>query len=231
MGSTFAGVKAGILASIVYSGLVSAFYLTLLYIFNSDVMSSMATIPECAGQVGECFATLVTTDLPTFILFPLFALLLIFSGLYGWMYEYLPGVGYKTKALSAGLAGCIFFIFLSGVYFLVTIQIFDLMIGFMVAMTVVFAYTLGFFFKRYTRVVEFTSDNPGGVKVMMGKSDVTGKNKTFSYRSSHSVRASAQAKATFKEWLSSGGVSVADPKSFETEITVNGDGMLKARTS
>ena len=90
----------------------------------------------------------------------------------------------------------------------------------------VYAVIIAHFYRKYTREVEFESPDPEKLKITVDGKNYTGKMKTLSLHSTHTVRAPSESGA-FKGWLVSGGVSVLDSKSFETTMRVDGDGLLK----
>ena len=104
----------------------------------------------------------------------------------------------------------------------ILISLFDL------AATIVYAVILGGLYRRYTRSVEFVSQDENSLKIIVDGRNLTGKTRTFHLRSSHEVKGETSGDSSFKEWAISGGVSIEDPRSFRTTIEVNGDGMLKA---
>jgi hypothetical protein len=102
-----------------------------------------------------------------------------------------------------------------------------ILVGFQVVLALTYGLILARLYRRYTREVEFQSPNPASMKIIVDRRDQTGKRRTFSLHSRHKVKASFEG-APFKGWLVSGGVTVEDPKSSESKIQVNGDGLLKA---
>jgi hypothetical protein len=98
--------------------------------------------------------------------------------------------------------------------------------GFDTVAMLAYAVIIAHFYRKYTRVVEFESPNPEKLKITVDGKNYTGKAKTLALHSTHTVRAPSESGA-FKGWLVSGGVSVLDPKSFETTMRVDGDGLLK----
>jgi len=239
LGSAFAGVKAGILAGMVYAGSIGLFNIILLYALKGDVLQFLtANLPSsCGGAAGgsqptpeECFSSVVLVYIPYFT-FLGFVISLVFAGAYGILYEHLPGQSQRVKAASIGLLLLIALLYLglAGLSFEYTARI--LISFFDLAATVVYAVILGGFYKRYTRSVEFVSQDENSLKIIVDGRNLTGKTRTFHLRSSHEVKGETSEDSTFKEWAISGGVSVEDPRSFRTTIEVNGDGMLKAFSS
>lgn len=235
MGSFFAGIKAGTLGGILYIGGMAAFNVALLYALQADVMTSInqaypaacPLVPNINGtSVQDCFASVVAVDVP-YRAFVAFFITLLYSGLFGTYHDYLPRLGTAPKGLVAAAvvgANLVFFGF-SG-------YIFDSQSAvatsvFLLVWTALFGYLLGRLYRRYTRAVGFGSQDSGMLRVVVDGRDVTGKSRTFATTSSHKLRAEVSDDASFREWEASGGVTLEDPRSFETVMEVNGDGTLK----
>jgi hypothetical protein len=92
----------------------------------------------------------------------------------------------------------------------------------------VFGYVLGRLYRRYTRLVKFLSLDEGSLRILLDGRDYTGKARTLAVTSTHKVRAEVADDASFKEWEGEGGITIDDPRSFETTIEITGDGALKA---
>jgi hypothetical protein len=229
LGSGLAGAKAGILGGIFLAAAVGICNIVLLLVFSSDVLQFLAgNAALCPTTVTpqDCFSTTISVSIPTYVMFPVAVFGVIFGGLFGVYFEYLPGVGYRIRALALGLGLLIFILFfgvggetLPGTTRAVMSAL-DLFL--------VLGYTLiiARFYRRFTREVEFGSARPKELKVLVDGRNSTGKMKTFAVNSTQKVRAEGDGRG-FKEWLVSGGVSVEDPKSFETSFNVEGDGLLK----
>ena len=228
MGSAFAGVKAGILAGMVYAGSIGLFNVLLLYTLKGDVLQFLsANLPSaCGGVAGgslptpeECFSSVVLVYIPYFT-FLGFVISLVFAAAYGILYEHLPGHSQRVKAASIALLLLIALLYLglAGLSFEYTARI-------------LISFILGGLYRRYTRSVEFVSQDENSLKIIVDGRNLTGKTRTFHLRSSHEVKGETSEDSSFKEWAISGGVSIEDPKSFRTTIEVNGDGMLKAFSS
>jgi hypothetical protein len=101
--------------------------------------------------------------------------------------------------------------------------------GFLVIWTGTYGFILGRLYRRYTRMVRFESADEATLRIMIDGKDYTGRSRTFAYTSTHKARAEASGGLVFKEWNVSGGVTVEDPRSFETLMEVSGDGLLKAQ--
>ena len=236
MGSAFAGVKAGILAGVVFSGSISLFNVLLLYLLKSDVLRFMSeNLSNCGGAVAggglptpdECFALVISVYVP-FSTFLTFIISLFFAATYGRFFESIPGHGYRTKSISIALILLIVVLTLGlgGFSFEFTARVSNVVFNLFI--TVVYGVMLGSLYRRYTRLIDFVSSDPSSLKIHVDGKNVTGKTRTFSLRSSHTVKAVTSGNGSFKEWAVSGGVDIEDSKSFETSIEVKGDGMLKA---
>ncbi len=168
----------------------------------------------------------MTTYIPAFVSFPIGVFGIVFGGLYGMYYEFLPGQGYRIRAVAIGM-GLLIVMLVFGVAGVTADQTQKaIMDAFDTVAMLVYAVIIAHFYRRYTRSVEFESPDPERLKITVDGKDYTGKVKTLSLHSTHTVRAPSESGA-FKGWLVSGGVSVLDPKSFETTIRVDGDGLLK----
>lgn len=238
MGSFFAGIKAGTMGGILYVGGMAAFNVVLLYALQSDVLASISRsnpalcpIPgNATASAQDCFVSLVTIDVP-FVAFVAFFITLLYSGLFGIYHDYLPKVGTAAKAtvVAAIVAVNLLFFGFAGYIFDSRSEVAT--VAFLVLWTGVFGYSLGRLYRRYTRRVGFESEDPSMLRVLVDGRDVTGKTWTFATTSSHRLRAELSDDASFKEWEGGGGVSLEDPRSFETVMEVNEDGTLKGRVS
>jgi hypothetical protein len=229
LGASLAGAKAGILGGIFFAASVGLFNIALLEAFSGSVLAYFQTDPLCSGATAtpqECFATLLTTDIPSFVIFPTAVAGILFGWFFGVFFEHLPGTGYRIRALAIGMGLLIFLLFfgLNGLTVDQTEKL--IMDAFDTVAMLGYAVIIARFYKKYTREVKFESPNPEKLKILVDGKDFTGKVRTLSVNSTHTVRAPSESGA-FKEWLVSGGVSVLDPKSFETTMRVDGDGLLK----
>lgn len=236
MGSTLAGVKAGVLAGMVYVGGLSFFNVAVFYLYKGQVLDLIAqSYGNYCSPVGtvnsttveDCFNQVLAIYVP-YIAFIGFFILLIIAGFFGWGYEKIPGWSARVKGVGAGMITLLAFtaLGLEGVTFNFEARIATAV--FSIVLTVVYGVLLGYLYKRYTRVVQFVSPNPA-LRIWVGRRDMTGKTRTISFKSAHQIRAVVpEEKGSFKEWTVSGGVKVEDPRSFETEMEVTGDGVLKA---
>lgn len=237
MGSFFAGIKAGTLSGILYLGGMAVFNAVLLYTLKPDVLtlirqsysSTCAPVASVnATTVEDCFASVVAVDVP-YLAFVGFFVALLYSGIFGRYYDSLPMSGPTLKGETiAAVVGVNLVIFgFAGFFFNSEATIATS--AFLVAWTVVFGYFLARLYKKYTRVVEFQSQDPDSLKVVVDGRDYTGKSRTFALTSSHNVRADVSDDASFKEWEPTGGIKIEDPRSFESLMEVNGDGVLTGR--
>lgn len=236
MGSGFVGVKAGVLAGIVYIGSIGLFNALLLYALKPDVLAIITqqypTICPVgasgnATSVEDCFSSVVVGYLPV-IAFLGFFISLIYAYIFGRFYESFPGKGAKTKGI-----GVAFIVLLSLLYLGLTGVTFEpldaeALLIFVLAATVVYGFLLGTLYRRYTKIVEIGSPSDSQLRIKVDGKDFTGKTRTFATKSVHEVRAEAPEGSSFREWVVSGGVTVEDTRSYETSMEVNGDGLLKA---
>src|SRR5207245_5242421 len=130
----------------------------------------------------------------------------------------LPVQSTRVKAASIGLLLLIALLYLglAGLSFEYTARI--LISFFDLAATVVYAVILGGLYRRYTRSVEFVSQDENSLKIIVDGRNLTGKTRTFHLRSSHDVRAETSGDSSFKEWEISVGASLEDPWSFRTTV-------------
>jgi hypothetical protein len=230
-GSSLAGAKAGILGGIFFAAAAGLFNVVLLEAFSGSVLAAFQANPFCNGAGGgptaqDCFSTLLTTDVPTFVVLPIGVFGIIFGGLYGLYFEFLPGRGYRIRAVAMGMLMLIMILFF-GVAGLTADQTQKWIMDAFDAVTMLaYAVVIARFYRKYTREVEFVSPDLEKLKITVDGKNFTGKVRTLSLHSTHTVRAPSESGA-FKEWLVSGGVSVLDSKSFETTMRVDGDGLLK----
>src|SRR5438445_11353184 len=212
------------------------FNVRLLYALTGDVLKLLsANHPSaCGGVAGgvrptpeECFSSVVLVYIPYFI-FLGFVISLVFAAAYGILYEHLPGQSPRVKAASMGLLLLIALLYLglAGLSFEYTarilISLFDL------AATVVYAVILGGLYRRYTRSVEFISQDENSLKIIVDGRDLTGKTRTFHLRSSHEVKGETSEGGSFQEWAISGWAWSEDPRRFRTTVGVKGDGMVES---
>ncbi len=245
MGSFFAGIKAGTLGGVAYLGGLALFNVFLLYALKADVLNVIAQNPSQICTTGgttnsvsveQCFSLVVAFYVP-FTAFVGFLISLVFAGVFGQKYDRFPGRRSIIKGM--GMAAIVGIIFLSSPYWLGLNLVgffFDykstvLVSVFFFLWTILYGYVLGRLYRRYTRIVRFESLHPASVRVLVGGRDYTGKEVTLAHTSTHQVRAEVAGDASFKEWTVSGGITVDDPRSFETAFEVSGDGLLKAQAS
>jgi hypothetical protein len=238
LGSSFAGVKAGIIGGSFFAGSIGIFNYVLLVALKSSVLTVLTQTGVCSGSsqtnstltVGDCYVALTSVLLPL-VVFLIFIVVLVFAFLFGLFFENLPGKGYRTKAsiISCLVILTMLFFRLEGVYTDTTQGV--IMIVFDVAAAAGLTHILGTFYKRYTRTVEFSTPESDPVEITIGRRLVNGKTLTFPTRSSHRIVARTPENRVFKEWIISGGVSVEDAGSHETVMHIEGDGLLKAQST
>ena len=239
MGSLLGGVKAGTLSGIAYMGGLALFNAAVLYALQGGAVRALSQPPVNAycvatgvsnstftGTPQECFDTVVTLLIPI-AAFLGFFVALAFASLLGTYYESLPTKNAVVKGEAAALgAGLVLLLFEgSGVY--LTDSMGYLGDSFFVVWTVVFGFIMARLYRRYTRRVDFESQEPRMLRVMVDGRDLTGKWRTFATTSSHKIRAEVSNDASFTAWEAGGGVSIEDNRSFETVMEVNDDGSLK----
>ena len=229
------GIKAGTLGGFIYIGGLAVFNIVLLYAFKPEAFTLISqNFPACSGTSGNstaisaCFNSVIDWYIPYIALLGFFVSL-FFSGLFGRFYESLPGRSYLAKGESIAI--------LAGLGLLVG-DLYGVLLGsaetyalaaFFIAWTAFYGVIMGRLYRRYTRLVRFESVDPKLVRVMVDGKDFTGKARTFATTSNHMVRAEVAEGASFREWSVSGGVVLEDPRSFETFMEVNGDGLLKVQ--
>lgn len=238
MGSFFAGIKAGTLGGVLYVGGLAVFNVLLLFALKPEVLSAISTYyPQVctaappsgnASTLEDCFSLLVAVDVP-YVAFIGFFIALLYTGIFGLWYERLPGSSSLVKGETiAAIVG--FNLVLFGFYGFYFNYESGLATGvFLLAWTAVFGYVVGRLYKKYTRLVTFQSQDEGALRIFVDGRDFTGKTRTFATTSTHKVRAEVADDASFKEWEVGGAIMVEDPRSFETAMEVNGDGLLKAQ--
>jgi hypothetical protein len=223
-----AGAKAGILGGIFFAAVAGLANWALMEAFSSTALQVLSTISYCSGTQGTpqaCLSTLINTNIPTLAVLQ-GASGILFGALYGTYFEFLPGNGYRIKAVAAGMAMLVVLLFLGLAGITIDREQQVIMYGIDVVCMLGFVVITAHFYREYTREVKFESPNPEKLKITVDRKNYTGKTKTLSLHSNHTVRAPSESGA-FHAWLVSGGVSVLDSKSFETTMRVDGDGLLK----
>ena len=236
MGSTVAGIKAGVMGGVLYVGSLAIINVILLYAVKEQILQYISSnfhqvCPPTAAianstTVADCFASIAPVYLP-FIAFVAFFVVLLYSAVFGRFYEYIPGRGSSKGVTMAIVTAINLIVFqLEGITF--SPQATTGLTVFLIAATFGYGFILGDLYRRYTRSVQFVSEDPNSLKIVVDRRDCTGKTKTFATGSSHGLRAEMSDDGAFKEWVVSGGVAVEDSRSFETVMDVSGDGVLKA---
>lgn len=237
MGSMLAGIKAGVVAGIVYIGAIMVANLAVLYLAKDDIMSYITNnfAVVCspvntvnATSVVDCYNSLAPVYLP-FIAFVGFFITLGYSALFGRLYEGIPAKSPSFKGLLVAPLIAISLLFFQLVGFTFEASATELLAVVLVVATVAYGVLVGKFYKRYTRVVQFLSDDTAALRIIVGRRDLTGKTVTLAANSAHNIEARVSEDSSFKGWSVSGGVSVEDSRSFETTIEVTGDGLLKGQ--
>lgn len=148
--------------------------------------------------------------------------------LYGMYFEYIPGTTYAIRAIGLGLILLVLMIVIGGAgnYSATDETELAILRAFDTVAMLGYAFILCRLYRRLTREVQFDSPNPEKLKITVDGRNYTEKTRTLGIHSSHKVKATLE-KGQFHQWLVSGGVTVEDPKSPETKMKVDGDGLLK----
>lgn len=237
MGSFFAGIKAGTLSGIVYVGGMAVFNVVLLYadkpafmnwLNNNFSLACASAAGNSTSGVETCFQLMLSVTVPLYA-FIAFFIVLIYAGLFGMFYDSLPAKAptWKGETFGAIIGVNLIFFGFAGFYFDSTSA--TATSAFVVVWTIFFGYVLGRLYKRYTRVIEISSQDEELLRVFIDGRDCTGKARTFATTSTHKLRAEVADDASFKEWEATGGLTLEDNRSFETSMEVNGDGALKGK--
>jgi FlaA1/EpsC-like NDP-sugar epimerase len=227
MGSLLGGLKAGVVSGIIYVSSLALVNLAALYLYKNEAISLIEKnfASQCMSITAEgCFLSVIQVYLPV-NMFVNYMLLLFYSSIYGRLYEYIPGREYYSKGVTISLILLLNLAFFGSVITQFTFYGRLIVLFAAILLTIILGFLLGKFYRRYTRLVEFQSSDPEHIRVFVDGRDVTGKKLTLSVRSTH--RARAEGKIPFKSWVVTGGVSVDDPRSYETFFEVNGDGILR----
>lgn len=239
MGSMLAGVKAGVVAGMVYIGIIILANLAVLYLLRQDVLdyitsnfnlvcSPVNTVNP--GTLQDCFNSLAPLYLP-FVAFAGFVLTLVYSGVFGRIYDRLPALGPSFKGLIVAPVVAISLVYFQLIGLTFELPATEILTAVLIGATILYGLLLGRFYKRYTRIIQFISEDDSALRIIVGRSDLTGKTATLAAKSSHNIEARVVEDSSFKGWSVSGGVAVEDLRSFETTMEVNGDGLLKGQVT
>ena len=216
------------------AGLVG-FNVALLFVFKSDALAAISASfgGSCAVVPGsdqitveQCFDALVSIY-PEYLGFICFFVVLPIAGAFGWENDALPGRSAVAKGEVAAVASgvALLGLGLTGPQFT---QIVAVLLGsFLVVWTLLYGFVLGRLYERYTRRVKIDSSGIDGLRVTVDGKDLTGRERTFAAKSVHRLRAEVSGGRSFKGWSVSGGVTLDDARSFETEMEVNGNGLVR----
>lgn len=230
-----AGIKAGVIAGIAYIGTLAVANLAILYLSRPDILAFITNHfnDVCspvnsvnATSIQDCFNSLAPVYLP-FIAFFGFFVALVYSAVFGRVYDRLPGHAPALKGMMIAPLAAISLVYLQLLGFTFELSATEALVAVLLASTVAYGVILGRFYKRYTRVIQFVSENDSALRIIVGRTDLTGKTNTLAANSTHNIEAKVTDDSSFKGWSVSGGVAVEDAKSFETTMEVNGDGLLK----
>ena len=241
MGSFLAGVKAGTLGGLLYVGGLIAFNLIAMLVYKEGVLAaiSQAYPTTCVANPGvnattveDCYSSVLTLFIP-YIAFLGFFVVLIVCGVIGSKYDSIPGASRALKGQVFGWGtGLALVGFSVGAYNVILVYAgspVDLEFAvFFPVLTALFGVVAGRLYIRYTRVIAFTKQGGGEVKILLDGNDMTGMTRTLAFNSVHRLRAEVSEGSSFKEWAASGGVKLEDKRSFETVLEVEGDGTLSA---
>jgi hypothetical protein len=237
LGSMLAGVKAGVVAGIVYIGILVLANLGVLFFAKQDILTyitnnfSLVCSPVSSvnsTSIQDCFNSLAPVYLP-FIAFVGFFVTIVYSAMFGRMYDRIPGSGPVFKGLLVAPLVAISLLFFQLIGFTFELSVTEALVVVLILATFAYGFLMGRFYKRYTRVIQFVSDDDSALRIIVGRSDLTGKTTTMAANSVHNIEAKVTEDMSFKGWSVSGGVTVEDSRSFETTLEVKGDGMLKGQ--
>lgn len=235
MGSVFAGLKAGAVASVYFAGSVSLFNILLLLASQSQVLSYLSLnfptscpvtpVGAASSTAQSCFNGIILTELPVADFVRTAIVGILFAAGIGVYFDYLPGSTYFRRTLLGAMIMVVSMLFL-GLYGLVIDQVQAvLMTAFEVGASVLYAVVVARLYRRFTREVEFRASEGAG-KIFVDKRNLTGKKRTFGLNSSHKIELAGATKP-FRGWLVSGGVQVEEAKQPKTSIRITGDGFLR----
>jgi hypothetical protein len=230
LGSLLGGLKAGIAGSLFLASAVSVFNAVVLFAFKGEVLSALesTTTVNCssASAAQSCFNNLIVPGIPEYDFVRILIVAMCSSLTIGMYFDYIPAPSYARKTLIASFMMLIVMLFLElyGIVADSTEEV--LMVSFELVAVVAFSIVFATLYRRFTREVEFQTQRPG-LKLLVDRRDLTGKKRTFTTNSSHSVEAVSDGKP-FRGWLVSGGVTVESAKQPKTRMRIAGDGLLKA---
>jgi len=226
--SAIGGLKAGLIGGVFFAAAIGILNYALLEAFRSSVLTALQTTTStCSGAaVDGCFSTLVGRGILDTVVLPIAVVAVLFGTLYGMYFEYLPGVGYRIRAAAISILMLLLLLIFGLAGISVDPATRSIMNAADSAAMIGYALIIAYVYRRSTREVKFESPDHQRLKITVDSKDFTEKTKTLSLHSTHKVKAPSDSRA-FHMWLVSGGVSVADAKSPETTITVDGDGLLK----
>jgi len=227
--SAIGGLKAGLVGGTFFGAAVGVLNYALLEAFKGTALAALqATYSTCYGNAAaqSCFSRALTYGIPFSVVLPAAVVAILFGTLYGMYFEYLPGGGYRGRAAAIAILMLLLLLLfgLAGISVNQTTR--SVMNALDGAAMVGFALIIAQLYRRFTREVRFETPDREKLKIKVDGKDFTDKTRTLSLHSTHKIRALGEG-GYFRSWLVSGGVSVRDPKSPETTMTVDGDGLLK----
>jgi len=226
-------------AGIFYIGSLALANLGILYFSKQDILTyitnnySYVCAPVNsvnATSVQDCFNSLAPVYLP-FIAFIGFFITLAYSSVFGRMYDWLPGKSPSLKGLFVAPLVALSLLFFQVLGFTFELSATEALVVVLIAATLAYGILIGRLYKRYTRVVQFVSEDESALRIIVGRTDLTGKTTTLAANSTHRIEAKVSDDSSFKGWGVSGGVAVEDVRSFESTMEVKGDGLLKGQVA
>lgn len=222
-------MKAGLAGGSFFGLAVGALNFALLEASKGSVLAALqATYATCssATEAQSCFSNALTVGIPFDVILPAGVVAILFGTLYGMYFEYLPGGGYRARAAALAILMLLLLLLfgLAGISVNETTR--AIMNGLDSAAMIAFALIIASLYRRFTREVRFQTPDREKLTIKVDGRDFTEKTRTLSLHSKHKIKALGGG-GYFHTWLVSGGVSVLDPKSPETTMTVDGDGLLK----
>ncbi|MEM2914978.1 MAG: hypothetical protein QXH91_06235 [Candidatus Bathyarchaeia archaeon] len=152
MGKVVTGIKAGVIAGVIYSIILAPFTYFTLVLFKEDIISIiMASLPEGYSLTAEeifSFALLIAI-ISVFIVGIILGV--IVGLIYGWAYEKIPGRTAIIKGIIFGIILWLIFSVILGFGNLgygVTYYLYSL-VGDLIAY-LIFGLLLGYFYNRFT---------------------------------------------------------------------------------
>jgi hypothetical protein len=221
-------LKAGLVGGSFFGAAVAVMNYALLEASKGSALSALAAdYPACSGASAAqgCFSKALSVGIPLDVFLPASVVAILFGTLYGMYFEYLPGGGYKARAAAMAILMLLLLLLFGLAGISVDEATRAIMNGLDGVAMVAFALIIAHLYRRFTREVRFETPSPERLTIKVDGRDFTERTRTLSLHSTHRIKAPGEGR--FHSWLVSGGVSVTDPKSSETTMKVEGDGLLK----